>query len=112
MLLILQILYVDRVVFNINTKVPRKQPAFRGWTKEKLKEREVMELEPGGFGSGKILRDATPQQSNQAHKSAEEWVNTLPYLTSLLNFCHNSSLLELCSSNYFLLGHGHCFSHP
>nr|XP_017227887.1 PREDICTED: uncharacterized protein LOC108203460 [Daucus carota subsp. sativus] len=73
-MIFLLILYVDRVVFNINTKVPRKQPAFRGWTKEKLKEREVMELEPGAFGSGTILRDATPQQSNQTHKSAKERV--------------------------------------
>lgn len=33
----------------------RSYPAFRGWTKEKLKEREVLESEEGAFGSGVVL---------------------------------------------------------
>ncbi|KAL8093889.1 hypothetical protein AgCh_035682 [Apium graveolens] len=57
-----EIMYVDRVCFQGKKLVLRLYPAFRGWTKEKLKEREVMEAEDNAFGSGVILNLATIEE--------------------------------------------------
>ncbi|KAL8117923.1 hypothetical protein AgCh_015710 [Apium graveolens] len=57
-----EIMYVDRVCFQGKKLVLRLYPAFRGWTKEKLKEREVMEAEDNAFSSGVILNLATIEE--------------------------------------------------
>lgn len=61
-MIFLLILYVDRVLFQGKKLVPRRHPTFRGWTKENLKEREVMEAEDGAFGSGEILPVVTVEE--------------------------------------------------
>ncbi|VFQ83920.1 unnamed protein product [Cuscuta campestris] len=47
--LFLIMFYVDRVVFRMRV-VPRTFPTMLGWTSQKLKEREGLERESGGFG--------------------------------------------------------------
>ncbi|KAK1387728.1 hypothetical protein POM88_015906 [Heracleum sosnowskyi] len=57
-MIFLLILYVDQVCCQGKHLVPRRYPTFRGWTKEKLKERELLEAEEEeeAFGSGNILK--------------------------------------------------------
>nr|GME03144.1 uncharacterized protein LOC109189836 [Ipomoea batatas] len=45
--------YVDRVM-HLGRPIPRLVPSFRGWTKELLLERELSEIQTGGFGMGVI----------------------------------------------------------
>ncbi|KAK1371106.1 hypothetical protein POM88_037198 [Heracleum sosnowskyi] len=56
------ILYVDRVCCQGKQFVPRRYPAFKGWTKEKIKERELLEAEEKAFGSGNILKMVTVEE--------------------------------------------------
>ncbi|VFQ69573.1 unnamed protein product [Cuscuta campestris] len=51
--LFLMMFYVDRVVFWMRV-VPRTFPTMLGWTSQKLKEREGLERESGGFGCGSM----------------------------------------------------------
>ncbi|KAK1359789.1 hypothetical protein POM88_044263 [Heracleum sosnowskyi] len=61
-MIFLLILYVDRVCFQGKQLVHRRFPAFIGWTKEKLKERELLEAEKDAFGSGDILQAVTVEE--------------------------------------------------
>ncbi|KAK1353157.1 hypothetical protein POM88_052995 [Heracleum sosnowskyi] len=61
-MIFLLILYVDRVCFQGKQLVRRRFPAFIGWTKEKLKERELLEAEKDAFGSGDILKAVTVEE--------------------------------------------------
>nr|GMC88985.1 uncharacterized protein LOC109168900 [Ipomoea batatas] len=49
----LQLFYVDRVI-HFARPIPRLFPAFRGWSKELLNQREFSEIRFGGFGRGVI----------------------------------------------------------
>ncbi|KAK1395320.1 hypothetical protein POM88_014376 [Heracleum sosnowskyi] len=61
-MIFLLVLYVDRVLFGEKALVRRKFPAFIGWTKDKLKQREMMEADEGPFGSGVLLVVATAEE--------------------------------------------------
>lgn len=68
-MIFLLIFYVDRVCHQGKELVPRLYPAFRGWTKEKLKQREMMELaEEHAFGSGSILEVVTTEELEENEK--------------------------------------------
>ncbi|KAK1359722.1 hypothetical protein POM88_044196 [Heracleum sosnowskyi] len=67
-MIFLLILYVDRVCCQGKQLVPRRYPAFRGWTKEKIKERELLEAEEEAFGSGNILKMVTVEELEENEK--------------------------------------------
>ncbi|KAK1353755.1 hypothetical protein POM88_052120 [Heracleum sosnowskyi] len=71
-IIFLLVLYVDRVLFGEKTLVRRKFPAFIGWTKDKLKQREVMEADEGAFGSGVLLAVATAEELEENERIDRE----------------------------------------
>ncbi|KAK1373207.1 hypothetical protein POM88_029400 [Heracleum sosnowskyi] len=54
-LIFLTLLYVDRVRHKGIKLVERMTPSYKGWTEEKLRERQAIELYYGKFGVGSIL---------------------------------------------------------
>ncbi|KAK1353761.1 hypothetical protein POM88_052126 [Heracleum sosnowskyi] len=71
-MIFLLVLYVDRVLFGEKALVRRKFPAFIGWTKDKLKQREVMEADEGAFGSGVLLAVATTEELEENERIDRE----------------------------------------
>ncbi|KAK1378210.1 hypothetical protein POM88_024954 [Heracleum sosnowskyi] len=74
----LTLFYVDRVMHKGITFVDRKYPSFGGWTEEKLKERQAIEVLTGEFGKGKILVPLKEyfSQDSQSQKSTSPNKNT------------------------------------
>lgn len=73
-------LYVDRVKHRGKTFVDRKYPSFTGWTEQKLKERQAIEVITGEFGKGQILVSLREyfSQSSQSQKSPDQPQKSLP----------------------------------
>ena len=68
----MQLLYVDATT--ITEKVNAQQrPVFKGWTDRKLKDREQVEINYGGFGRGKLV---TTVQKETGESENELQVNS------------------------------------
>ncbi|KAK1353768.1 hypothetical protein POM88_052133 [Heracleum sosnowskyi] len=76
----LVVLYVDRVLFGEKSLVRRKFPAFIGWTKDKLKQREVMEADEGAFGSGVLLAVATAEELEENERIDREFYHDIAFV--------------------------------
>lgn len=60
--------------------VERKYPSFKGWTEDKLKERQTIEVLSGEFGKGKILptlKDYFSQDSQSQKSPSPEKVKVI-----------------------------------
>ncbi|VFQ95834.1 unnamed protein product [Cuscuta campestris] len=69
--LFLMMFYVDRVVFRMRV-VPRTFPTILGWTSQKLKEREGLERESGGFGRGSMDPQINKELFSNENPSLED----------------------------------------
>ncbi|KAK1353776.1 hypothetical protein POM88_052141 [Heracleum sosnowskyi] len=79
-MIFLLVLYVDRVLFGEKALVRRKFPAFIGWTKDKLKQREVMEADEGAFGSGVLLAVATAEELEENERIDREFYHDIAFV--------------------------------
>nr|GMC75271.1 hypothetical protein DM860_012367 [Ipomoea batatas] len=68
--------YVDRVVV-FTRDIPRQIPSFVGWTAQLIKEREVAEIQAGGFGLGRVENRFKPAAEN-IQEQAEECNRSVP----------------------------------
>nr|GMD41947.1 hypothetical protein DM860_011184 [Ipomoea batatas] len=75
--LFLTVFYVDRVVV-FTRDIPRQIPSFVGWTAQLIKDREVAEIQAGGFGLGRVEDRFIPaaeniqEQAKECHRSGKE----------------------------------------
>ncbi|KAK1395430.1 hypothetical protein POM88_014486 [Heracleum sosnowskyi] len=67
-LIFLILLYVDRVRHKGIKLVERQTPSYKGWTVDKLKERQAIELFSGKFGVGSILPALRDLSANSKNK--------------------------------------------
>nr|GMD95385.1 uncharacterized protein LOC109154451 [Ipomoea batatas] len=71
------VFYVDRVVV-FTRDIPRQIPSFVGWTAQLIKDREVAEIQAGGFGLGRVEDRFIPaveniqEQAEECHRSVPE----------------------------------------
>ncbi|KAK1378393.1 hypothetical protein POM88_025137 [Heracleum sosnowskyi] len=80
-LIFLTLLYVDRVRHKGIKLVERMTPSCKGWTEEKLRKKQAIELYNGKFGVGSILpplRDVLASNKKNSKKSdvdenAQDW---------------------------------------
>lgn len=61
---LLQLIYLDQTKCK-KFDVERRRPAILGWTTEKIKRRQEVEIKSGGFGKGNIEKSFTPQSAKQ-----------------------------------------------
>lgn len=74
----MQLFYVDRVRHKDNQLVQRRFPGFKGWTTEKLKLRQKLEVKTGQFGTGnvlKALREALSEDTQDTNTQPSQKVN-------------------------------------
>nr|GMD55790.1 hypothetical protein DM860_007366 [Ipomoea batatas] len=71
------VFYVDRVVV-FTRDILRQIPSFVGWTAQLIKEREVVEIQAGGFGLSrvedhfKLAAENIQEQAEECHRSVPE----------------------------------------
>ncbi|KAK1386235.1 hypothetical protein POM88_023970 [Heracleum sosnowskyi] len=97
-LIFLTLLYVDRVRHKGIKLVERMTPSYKGWTEEKLRERQAIELYYGKFGVGSILpplRDvpATTREKSRkyvADDNAQDWNDYDNYEQGQCDYVHDN----------------------
>ncbi|KAK1378188.1 hypothetical protein POM88_024932 [Heracleum sosnowskyi] len=76
----LTIFYVDRVLKG-EQQIERQFPAFKGWTTQLLKARQVEELKSDCFGSGKLIQGRWEKGENVVQKdNVSGYVEDVSYL--------------------------------
>lgn len=67
----MQLFYADRVRHKGIKLVERQCPSFKGWTQEKLRERQAIDVYGGPFGFGLIMKPLRDLPSSQEQTATE-----------------------------------------